>query len=166
MWALICILACIIPPILSSIVGVFFKVRVWLICLLLAVMLVIAIIPINAYMNAKHDPEGRYREGLYLTTVTGHSRQRFTGPYSWRFFVWGVLEGDGNPTSLQYKLRDAGVSPDLAQKMDITNPTPCHIFSWLLLLALISFFLKSKNGVTVHGVAKDVLVELNEELKG
>jgi len=166
MWALIYIGVCIIPLVFTSIVGVFFKVRAWLIYLLLAGMLLIAIIPLNRHMNAKHDPEGKYREGLYLTTVTRHSRQRFTGPYSWRFFVWGVLEGDGNPTSFQYKLREAGISPDPAQKMDVTNPTPFHICSWLLLLAFISFILRPNNRVTAQGVAKDALVELNEQLKG
>ncbi len=128
MWALIYILAGIVPLALTLVVRIFFQVRLWIIYLLLAGSLLFALIPDSS--------------NLALSAVVQH----------WRY----SLGQSDNPTSLEYYLRDNfDVSPELAEKMDFTKPTPFHIFLWLSFLALIGFVLKPKNDAGTSRVSEE-----------
>lgn len=141
MW-LIVFFACLIP----LIVGLFLpRIRPWAIYLVLAFGFLIALIPIHAAINRTYFPGQSASEGEGYVRVTQNRLQRLTGPFAWRFLEWGMIEGDGANTSFGLWLADNfRIGLRRAQKYDVTNPTPFHLFLWLLLLSPISYLVCRK----------------------
>jgi hypothetical protein len=61
---------------------------------------------------------------------------RLTGPWSWRFFQWGIFKGAGR-TWLKVAMVDSGLSEGFASVIDVTNPTPFMIFSFFVVISLL-----------------------------
>ena len=162
MWVII-FSGCVVPLVL----GIFWPdFRPWVIYLVLLVGFLIALIPINNRLNAKNDPEGAYLKGDYKLLVTPHGFRQLTGPYSWRFFNWGMVKGYGANTPFSMTLMYLGLAPSESLKYDITNPTPFHLSLWLLFLGLFTFFAKNepKNKRKDKRLTSEKISERNETI--
>jgi hypothetical protein len=112
------------------------RMRPSLVYVLLAVLFVWAMIPIHGALNDRPDSDGIYRRGAYSFRVTRHRIETISGPFSWRFFDWGLVHGDGKNTRFKFFLLDTfDVDYRTAQRLDVSNPTPCVVFLFLLVLA-------------------------------
>ena len=104
--------------------------------LIAAAVSIIVFIPLHVSLNKKADPEGKYKKGLYLFKMEAGFTRQVTGSYVWRFFDWGVLEGQDVTAFNFWLTRKHGFDMKIARRIDVINPTPCILVTYLLILGV------------------------------